>query len=135
MPFLEPPFSADLPFTSAERVEIRRRAKQLVARRRSTWLVMLAFAVVVTVAILFIPKTVLLLARWGIPRVVAILLVNLVTTLGLLGVVFVALHRIWLRALRQAVRELGYPICVECGYDLRADRSNPDHCPECGSRR
>ena len=139
MPFFEPLFSSTLSFTNEERVEIRRRAKQLVARRRGTWLVMLVLVVVLPVAISLLPKTVLFLSAWGIPRVLAIVLVNLTTTGGLLGLVFFALHRIRVRAVREAVRELGYPICIECGYDLRSEQSLPDRardrCPECGSRR
>lgn len=35
------------------------------------------------------------------------------------------------RARRKAMNELGFPICVSCGYDLRGTEPEHGHCPEC----
>jgi len=39
---------------------------------------------------------------------------------------------IYVRANRQALREMGFLVCLGCGYDLRG-RGDAHHCPECGA--
>lgn len=36
------------------------------------------------------------------------------------------------RSLRKSLLDLGVPVCLPCGYDLRALPSQTTHCPECG---
>jgi hypothetical protein len=49
----------------------------------------------------------------------------------LLLFVFCALPLIWAAWFRRPAIRSEYPICANCGYDLRASK---DRCPECGTR-
>jgi hypothetical protein len=42
---------------------------------------------------------------------------------------------IYIGPVRQAMRELGYDLCLECGYRLQGLSDDVTHCPECGSAR
>lgn len=36
------------------------------------------------------------------------------------------------RSLRQKLLEIGVPVCIARGYDLRGSTANAERCPECG---
>jgi uncharacterized membrane protein YozB (DUF420 family) len=133
------PFSDRVPLTPGERVEVRRRAKQLAARRRGTWIVLAGAAVAIAILVVFVPSIARTLRDWGMPWTLALAATNITSVLVLLGVVFRLLHRIRVRAHREAVRELGFPVCVECGYYLRGHGAGgsgvASRCPECGRPR
>src|SRR5437870_3313626 len=42
---------------------------------------------------------------------------------------------IYVRPVRCALRDLGYDVCVHCGYWLRGLAENAKNCPECGKPR
>lgn len=42
---------------------------------------------------------------------------------------------IYVRPVRRAMRELGYDVCVNCGYRLQGLPETTTQCPECGSTR
>ena len=59
-----------------------------------------------------------------------------VSGVGLLLVIFLwglAARSSERRQLRRIMTRIGYPICIECGYDLRG--STGDTCNECGNPR
>lgn len=41
----------------------------------------------------------------------------------------------WRPRINRALRDLGYDVCVKCGYWLRGLHDDTEHCPECGTRR
>lgn len=43
--------------------------------------------------------------------------------------------KIYVPALRRALRDVGYEICVSCGYWMRGIADDSTKCPECGSER
>jgi hypothetical protein len=53
-----------------------------------------------------------------------------VAVMSLLRLGLLVWRRLALRRMRETVREAGYLICWDCGYDLRA--TNEARCPECG---
>lgn len=42
---------------------------------------------------------------------------------------------LYVRPIRRAMREAGYDLCIECGYELRGLGDAIQHCPECGTQR
>jgi hypothetical protein len=74
----------------------------------------------------------------AVPLIVAMVAVSLIPLL----VTIPLTRRLYLRQVRRALREMGYDVCVECGYWLRGlerrdDDVAPDdpRCPECGAER
>ncbi|UCD76602.1 MAG: hypothetical protein JSV91_06690 [Phycisphaerales bacterium] len=45
------------------------------------------------------------------------------------------LAALYVGPMRRALREMGYEVCVRCGYWLRGLGDADDRCPECGSKR
>jgi hypothetical protein len=66
-------------------------------------------------------------------------LFGFVTTLVMIGVAWVtnAFVGRWLygKAHYQALREMGFDVCANCGYWLRGLDDNVRQCPECGAAR
>ena len=87
-----------------------------VSGRRSFWLL---GTVTVMVLILIAKKA-------PIPIVILVFAPSLFATF-LMCVFFRAAVR---RSLRKQLNQIGVPVCVKCGYDLRASK---DRCPECGN--
>jgi hypothetical protein len=42
---------------------------------------------------------------------------------------------LYVRPIRRAMREVGFDLCIDCGYDLRHLPEATEKCPECGMRR
>jgi len=42
---------------------------------------------------------------------------------------------LYVRPVRKAMRDVGYDICIECGYELRGLDASITRCPECGGER
>ena len=42
---------------------------------------------------------------------------------------------LYLRPVRKAMRDVGYDLCLRCGYELRGLDSTITRCPECGGER
>ena len=42
---------------------------------------------------------------------------------------------LYIKPLRRAMREAGWDLCLECGYELRALPADVSKCPECGLPR
>lgn len=42
---------------------------------------------------------------------------------------------LYVKPIRKAMREAGFDLCVNCGYDLRHLSESTDKCPECGAKR
>ena len=105
-----------IPFKTATKARYAwNRALLDVSRRPSFWLLGI---VIVTVLIL--------LAREApIPIVIFVFAPSLFATC-LMCVFFRAAVR---RSLRKQLNQIGVPVCVKCGYDLRGSK---DRCPECG---
>jgi MFS family permease len=139
MSWFGPPFSADISLTESERREVRRRVKQLVARRRLTWCLIAVATLAPVLLFPILSSLIQTLHGWGVPFGVAIAICNLSAVGGILGFTFYVLHPIRRRAYREAVRELGFPVCVHCGYLLRPQDGDTAtiarSCPECGKER
>ena len=41
----------------------------------------------------------------------------------------------YIKPVRRAMRDHGYVLCIECGYELRGLGDETERCPECGSPR
>jgi hypothetical protein len=41
---------------------------------------------------------------------------------------------LYVKPIRRAMRENGFDLCIECGYDLRNLAQSSDKCPECGTQ-
>lgn len=113
-------------------MRVRRRVKQLVSQDRRTWVSLGAMVLLLTVGGLAAPAAAKGLGLSGMSLLVATLLVNLIVVGGTLTTVFVGLHRIRIRAYRQAVFERGHPVCVGCGYVFQGHDGPTVRCPECG---
>lgn len=51
-------------------------------------------------------------------------------------VTFIAVFwRMYVRHMRRALGEMGYEVCLSCGYWLRGLDEDIDRCPECGRQR
>lgn len=42
---------------------------------------------------------------------------------------------LYIRPVRRAMREAGYDLCINCGYELRGLDESITQCPECGEAR
>ena len=42
---------------------------------------------------------------------------------------------IYIKPVRRAMRETGYDLCIQCGYELTGLAGDADRCPECGAAR
>jgi hypothetical protein len=42
---------------------------------------------------------------------------------------------LYVRPIRRAMRDVGYDLCIECGYELRGLDGNVKRCPECSAER
>jgi hypothetical protein len=74
-----------------------------------------------------------LLVSWGVPfgAILGIAIPCLVVILGSAW-----LYRfIYRTPVRRAMRELGYDICIGCGYRLEGLGNEHSICPECGTER
>ena len=71
-----------------------------------------------------------LLARVGVPGAMTVSTV----TICIVAVVAAAwIYRcMYAKPMRRAMRDLGYPLCVACGYRLDG-HATPTRCPECGA--
>ena len=67
------------------------------------------------------------------PRGLEVLLIF--ATLALVGWIFVAwmTSSTWRPFVLRALHDLGYPVCVKCGYLLRGLGDVMQRCPECGA--
>jgi len=57
-----------------------------------------------------------------------------VMLLGYAIIVYLAIRRDMPKALRNSLLDLGIPVCVACGYDLRNLPRATVRCPECGRK-
>ena len=62
------------------------------------------------------------------------------TALGLVVVLFwpwsAWMYRsLYVGPVRRAMRDAGYDLCIECGYELKGLDASIDRCPECGGKR
>lgn len=55
-----------------------------------------------------------------------------ITIVGYTAVVYVALRRDMPKLLRKRLNEMGIPVCMRCGFDLRAASATARTCTECG---
>jgi hypothetical protein len=44
-------------------------------------------------------------------------------------------RRVYVRPIRRAMFDLGYDVCIRCGYRLEGLDQRSPHCPECGTQR
>ena len=42
---------------------------------------------------------------------------------------------LYIKPIRRAMRESGFDLCIECGYELKQLSPTTDKCPECGAKR
>jgi len=74
----------------------------------------------------------------GNPKFVSLFLlpvILLVTVMGPYLLCFVVFAKRIVPRSRIIMRQMGFPICVKCGYNLTGldDAPTDDHCPECGA--
>jgi hypothetical protein len=71
-------------------------------------------------------------ANQNVPHIIALALIVLLIW-PLSAWIYSSLYG---RACRRAMRDLGYEICVDCGYSMRGlDSTMSSTCPECGRRQ
>jgi hypothetical protein len=51
------------------------------------------------------------------------------------GLMLLIFSLVYVRPMRRALREMGYDVCVRCGYWLRGLDNTVVQCPECGAAR
>lgn len=127
---------AALPLTAEQRRQVMVRASVLAARRRGLRLKLALMAIALLGG--GIGGGVPLM--WWLARMLPFDPVAAVAGYLLLasgcGLVFARTVWSWYAApTRQAVRELGYEVCLSCGYWLRGLRDGVKQCPECGATR
>lgn len=71
---------------------------------------------------------------WAWP-LVWYLTIMVVTTAVIIVCGLWSFRMIYTRPVRRAMRDLGYDVCVHCGYWLRGLDEDVKRCPECGSGR
>lgn len=125
-----------LPLTAAQRVEIDRRSHAYAMKQR--WFRRMLF-----LASAVLPFAVIgggLAASIGLQQIIPS--ASVAWSIGFLGLcalsVALYLRIVWSwykRPTRMALRDLGYEICVRCGYWLRGLADDVKRCPECGAAR
>jgi len=126
---------ANVMLSEAELKQVEQRCNELIAPQRRFWLILLLTGITTAVAS---SQTGLhvgpLVASWtGWPdrwcRGGCALLAAGVTVAGWLYI----FTQLYVRPLRRALTEAGYPICERCGYWLHGLPADAQRCPECGA--
>lgn len=120
--------------TRRERREATRLAHQkyLSGRRLALWTIPMVVGGFALMGFGYKPLADLL-ARFGAPWPWLLGAVIIVITVS---VAAAWLYRfLYARPVRRAMRDLGYDVCVECGYRLDGLAPGARQCPECGAHR
>ncbi len=127
----------DIKLTPRQRRDLRRKTKD--ADAYISWQDKL-FGFLVSLPLILGWITFLFLTALAIPRNIAlgIPLKGAVFPLVVAGIWVILTGLRWLSARRAtfaALREMGYDVCLKCGYWLRGLGDEVKRCPECGWRR
>ena len=125
---------ADLTLSRGERAEVRRRTWHAYRTTPSSLIISLITATclgVLFAAVMFLLDQKLLGNMYFIVLFAAPLVLIAIT-----WIVNAFVGR-WLygKAQRHALREMGYEVCLACGYYLRGLSDDVQQCPECGAAR
>lgn len=125
----------DLPLDRSQRQGVKRRAKQLARGFRTGFNLPDLLTVFGGVAVAGIP-IVIMMSGIYMPRSGRSLVVFLAFSFIAPYTVTILLNR-WSRQrwTNLALRDLGYEVCVDCGYWLRGLDGSAQQCPECGATR
>ncbi|MHC5113034.1 MAG: hypothetical protein ACYTGP_01240 [Planctomycetota bacterium] len=127
---------SDPGLSAAERDAVERRMQEHAARQRG-YKTILSVALTITIlgVILVGPLAGRALVEAGLPKLPAqILGIGGVALLGLVGYLALCWH-VHVRPLRQAMRDFGHDVCLDCGHSLEGLDEKTSRCPECGSGR
>lgn len=106
--------------------------KYLSRIRLALWTIVMVIVGCVSIGLGWDPLSTLLVA-WGVPSARLAALVLLVASPCVASAwLYQFIYR---RPVRLAMRELGYDICVSCGYRLQGLDASITRCPECGAAR
>ncbi|MHC5022559.1 MAG: hypothetical protein ACYTGG_01430 [Planctomycetota bacterium] len=126
-------FDRELSLTREEKRQVNKRAWKIWFQRRSNVAVYVAVLVPLNVLLNVVPWILRELTgrneHWHWPLALAVYMVLLIV-----AVAFLQRYRFG-PSVRRAVRELGYDICLRCGYWLKGLDESIEMCPECGARR
>jgi len=108
---------------------------------RTLWLTALGMVIAFILVFAFAhPLMATLLSAWGVrgnafPRMPWAWLLAAMIYLGFVWIASAWVFRfIYIRPLRRAMRDEGFDLCIECGYDLRGqENAGRVRCPECGT--
>jgi hypothetical protein len=129
---------ANITLSARELKHVEKRSSQLFAEQQRRFWIIMALAVAtaglsVTLGSMLLAPLLAATMGWretwckaGSALVIAIL----VTAVWMYMFV-----RLYVRPLRRALSEMGYEVCVRCGYWLRGLPANVSNCPECGTER
>lgn len=122
--------------TRARQREVTRLAhhKHLAGVTLWTWTIAMTIAGWLAVGLAVRPLSTLLLNN-GLPPVAAFL-TSILTLCAAVCLMAAWLYRlIYAKPVRRAMRDLGYDVCIGCGYRLRGLNDDIARCPECGHPR
>ena len=98
------------------------------------WLMVFAVPIVPFGLYYLIPLLSSLLVKLGVSSTPDFMGVGFILLILFVGFFWIAMawafHLIYIKPTRRAMREVGFSICINCGYDLRG--AEHDACPECG---
>lgn len=122
----------ELKLSRAQRREARQRTRKAYRTSFKSILIMLSTATVLGVVV----GAALMMPHINLGRH-STLLSYVIIPLALAAFAWLliawACRAIYVRANRQALREMGFAVCLGCGYDLRGLGDAVRQCPECGA--
>lgn len=130
--FADPEFK----LTRAQQREVTRLAhsKHLAGATLWTWTIAMTVVGWIVVGASVKPLAALLV-RNGFSQIAALVCSIAVMCAAVSLAAAWAYRFIYVRPVRRAMRDLGFDVCIGCGYRLRGLPPEIDRCPECGSPR
>ena len=128
--YLEPQWSLD----AAQRREVHRIAHRKYLSRTTLFGLTAVWLVAILVSLkLFQSALGVSLAMFGLGRVAAEFLSHAFIVVPLIVAGSWTFRFVYLRPIRRAMRDLGYNVCLKCGYWLKGLDDRTPSCPECGA--
>ncbi len=122
--------------TRAQQREVTRLAhkKHLAGVTLWTWTIAMTISAWIVIGFLVRPFSSLLMQN-GFTQIAAFLSTLVILVAGVCLIAAWLYRFIYVRPVRRAMRDLGYDVCVGCGYRLIGLTDDIQRCPECGHAR